>query len=318
MAGCPSVLRLGPPRGGGPGRHRLDGRGARAAACAGSWGRWPATPGGPAGAGGRPLPEGDAELPAGPVRLLRFGRHSADEQRPGAVLRLLPLSRASGHVAASPRRGRCPRVGADRRLGGDADGPGRRGRPRAGRPRRLAIAPRRGWRAGSGAGRSADDSGAIRRAIYARPEFAVIKPALPPQFFLTLPEPLAFKFIAMFAPRSGRGHDHAVDNQGGGMSATSQSTRSFGWPGRRKGVPAMDAEPICCPILPRARSAKPPAPAPRRMVKAELLGLHSHRTVCGAAIHVYSRDGRFLHAAVTRARPSASRSAATPCGPRRD
>ena len=47
------------------------------------------------GRGGGPLPEGDAELLAGAVRLLRRGGPAADEQRPGAVLRLLPLPRAA-------------------------------------------------------------------------------------------------------------------------------------------------------------------------------------------------------------------------------
>ena len=43
----------------------------------------------------RPSPEGDAELLAGAVPLLRRGGSAADEQRPGAVLRLVSLPRAA-------------------------------------------------------------------------------------------------------------------------------------------------------------------------------------------------------------------------------
>ncbi len=34
--------------------------------------------------------------------------------------------------------------------------------------------------------------------------------------------------------------------------------------------------------------------ANRRMVAAELLGQHTHHTVCGKAVHVWLRDGKYL------------------------
>jgi len=32
----------------------------------------------------------------------------------------------------------------------------------------------------------------------------------------------------------------------------------------------------------------------RRMSRAELLGLHSHQTVCGKTVHVWIRDSKYL------------------------
>ena len=49
---------------------------------------------------------------------------------------------------------------------------------------------------------------------------------------------------------------------------------------------------------PAARSDQTSAPSQqhlgRRMIKAELLGQHSHATLCGIDVHVYVRDGKYL------------------------
>jgi integrase len=55
----------------------------------------------------------------------------------------------------------------------------------------------------------------------------------------------------------------------------------------------MAAEP-----LPPSRAASPPALAPagadRRMVRAELLGQHSHQTLGGVLVHIYGRGGKYI------------------------
>ena len=67
-------------------------------------------------------------LLAGPVRLLRRGRPAADAQRPGAVLRLVPLPRASGQRSEGDLAGdHGPRLGAADDVGGDPTVPSRWG-----------------------------------------------------------------------------------------------------------------------------------------------------------------------------------------------
>src|SRR3954452_5557438 len=100
------------------------------------------------------LPEGDAELLAGPVPLLRRARSAADGQRPGAAVRLASVSRAAveraeGGVAGAGGAG----VGAAAGDAGDAVARRQQGRgPGAVGPERLAGCARRSGAAPGGAG----------------------------------------------------------------------------------------------------------------------------------------------------------------------
>jgi hypothetical protein len=137
VARDPGGVRLGPAVRRGPGRHEgLGRRGGppalpRAHRVAGAAPRRVRRPGG----GVRPLPEGDAERLGRAVPRLRRGGAAADEQRPGAVLRVVPVprtavQRAEGGVPGDGRAGRgTAGVGgrdpaaADRRRGPGAVGP---------------------------------------------------------------------------------------------------------------------------------------------------------------------------------------------------
>src|SRR5262249_51236442 len=78
------------------------------------------------GGGVRSLPQGDAGLLAGAVPVLRRRRVAADEQRPGAVLRVVPLPRAAvPRAGGGLARGGGPRGGPGG--GGGGWGPRRRG-----------------------------------------------------------------------------------------------------------------------------------------------------------------------------------------------
>jgi hypothetical protein len=100
VAGDPAGVRLGAPGGPHPGRRRHRRRDGTAASgrAAGRDGR-PARPGGRLGGGGGPLRQGQPELLAGAVLLLRGGGPAAHQQRLGAVVRQLPAPRAAGERA---------------------------------------------------------------------------------------------------------------------------------------------------------------------------------------------------------------------------
>src|SRR5262249_21659927 len=79
------------------------------------------------GGGVRSLPRGDAELLAGAVPVLRRRRVAADGQRPGAVLRVVPLPRAAVQRAEGGlSRDSGPRVGPSGGGGRDPAAPGLR------------------------------------------------------------------------------------------------------------------------------------------------------------------------------------------------
>ena len=91
-------VRLGASCGGDPPQQEGPGRGRGAASFPGAarCHRSAPSPCRRVGAGDRPPLEGDAELLGGAVRLLRHRRAAADEQRPGAALRVVPLPREAG------------------------------------------------------------------------------------------------------------------------------------------------------------------------------------------------------------------------------